>query len=115
MEIIYDIKTLRIYQVDTYYRVPAVGIGRRAVETKARYVRIDYNRLCEHLDESFTNHDTNHPFSNVLKNRYNLGGFHPLIFRAFGEVNPECISLLKLCAKFSAARKGNAYIAPPPK
>ena len=111
MEAIFDVKTLRIDK-NKYYYSENVLSNRRAVDTKVRSVRRDYARRAEELDEKCAEDYTTHPFSEALKNNYNSGGVHPIVFGAFGETDNHTSKMVKLCAKFAAARSENSDVTP---
>ena len=69
-------------------------------------------RRAEKLDIECTDEDTTEPFKNALKNKFNSGGVHPLVFGAFGETNTECDKMIRMCAKYAATRAENADVTP---
>ena len=99
MEAIFDVKTLRVDKSSNFYKQLPNGLARRATDTKVNTVRRDYMRRAEKLDLECTDDDSTKPFANALKNKFNSGGVHPLVFGAFGEANTECEKLIRMCAK----------------
>ena len=86
MEAIFDIKTLRIDKNEDFYSETRRTF-RRAVDTKVERVRRSYMLAAEKLDIKCGANYTTHPFSEALKNNFNSGGVHPVVFGAFGETN----------------------------
>jgi len=56
--------------------------------------------------------DIKTPFSGALKNHFNSGGVHPVVFGAFGETNQATMRMIKKCAKYAAARSENSDVTP---
>ena len=54
----------------------------------------------------------NHPFYEALKNLFNSGGVHCLVFGMFGKTIAETKSLIKKCAKYAAAWIENSNVTP---
>ena len=79
MKAIFDIKTLRIDKNEDFYK----EIGRRfrrAVDTKVLRVRRSYMLKAEELDINCGANCTTHTFSEALKNNFNSGGVHQVVF-----------------------------------
>jgi len=111
MEAIFDIKTLRIDKNEDFYSETRRTF-RRAVDTKVERVRRLYMLAAEKLDIKCGANYTTHPFSEALKNNFNSGGVHPVVFGAFGETNEASMRMIKKCAKYPAARSENADVTP---
>jgi len=112
IESIYDIKTLRVDKSQAFYSETRKRNFRRAVDTKVMRVRKEYMTRAEKLDIKCGANFNTHPFSEALKNNFNLGGFHPVVFRAFGETNLETERMIKKCAKYAASRSENSDVTP---
>jgi len=112
IEAIFDIKTLRIDKSQAFYSETRKRNFRRAVDTKVLRVRKEYMTRAEKLDIKCGANFNTRPFSEALKNNFNSGGVHPVVFGAFGETNIKTERMIKKCAKYAASRSKNSDVTP---
>ena len=112
MEAIFDVKTMRVDKQRSFYTQKIGKDFVRATDKKVKSVRREYMRRCEKLDIKHTNDDGTHPFAKALQSQFHSGGVHPLVFGQFGETNEETRDLIRLCARYAAAREENADMSP---
>ena len=66
----------------------------------------------EKVGIKYTPASETHPFSKALKNSFNSGVIHPLVFGTFGETNAYTKQLIKKYTNYAVARSENSKVTP---